>query len=97
MKIKELLPEMKNILDTYHKIDIKWSNGCLGLGKSLSYGEYSIAPNNCSCHFVKYYKRYANFEKQLLKWNNTLDQEIIYLSYGADGLKNKTIIIGEEK
>lgn len=95
MKIKELLPEMKNILDNYHNIEITYENGFLKLGKSICYNEYSIAQNHCSCHFVKYYKRYGNFQKHLLEYN--LDREITKLVYGADGLKNKTIIIGEEK
>lgn len=94
MLVKELLPRLKEILDTYHNVNVKWDGGCIGFGKSICYNEYSIAPNNCSCHFIKYYKRYKNFEKQLLQWDITLNQEITFLSYGSTGLKNYVVVIG---
>ena len=94
MLFKELLPNLKEILDNYHSVNIKWNNGCLSLSKSICYEEYSIAPNNCSCHFVRYYKRYKNFEKELLKYNH--EQEITYLSYGSEGLKNLKVMIDNE-
>ena len=94
MKLNELIPNLKEILDTYHNIDIKWNGGSVKFGHSLSYNEYIIAPNNCSSKFIKYYKRYKNFEKEVLTWN-ILDNDITFLSYGSKGLNNLKVIIGE--